>query len=88
MMLAYLADVFGHLNDMNLSLQGRDVTASHKLAGLSARMGIWQTPIKVESATSFLLLERPLKKNRIDLLDNIKACIIDHLEIVSARFWL
>ena len=27
-MLAYLADVFGHLNDMNLSLQGCDVTVS------------------------------------------------------------
>ena len=43
-MLAYLADVFGHLNDMNLSLQGRDVTVSEnkdKLAGQTARMGIW-----------------------------------------------
>ena len=85
-MLAYLADVFGHLKDINLSLQGRDVTVSHKLAGLTARREIWQARIKVESAISFLLLERPLKKNRIDLLDNIKACIIDHLEIVSARF--
>ena len=27
-MLAYLADISGHLNDMNLSLQGRDVTVS------------------------------------------------------------
>ena len=27
-MLAYLANVFGHLNNMNLSLQGRDVTVS------------------------------------------------------------
>ena len=40
-MLAYLADVFGHLNDMNLSLQGRDVKVSDvkdKLAGLTARI--------------------------------------------------
>ena len=38
-MLAYLADVFGHLNDMNLSLQGRGVTVrdiKNKLAGLTA----------------------------------------------------
>ena len=42
-MLAYLANVFGLLNDMNLSLQGRVVTASdvkNKLAGLTARMGV------------------------------------------------
>ena len=43
-MLAYLADVFGPLNDMNLSLQGRDMTVSdvkNKLAGLTAQMGVW-----------------------------------------------
>ena len=39
----YLADVFGHFNNMNLSLQDRDVTVSDikdKLAGLTARMGV------------------------------------------------
>ena len=74
---------------MNLSLQGRDVTVSDvqdKLAGQTARMGIWQTRIKVGSTTSFPLLERRLKRNRIDLPDNIKTCIIEHLEIVSAEF--
>ena len=38
-MLAHLTDAFGHLNDMKLSLQGRDMTASNvkdKLAGLAA----------------------------------------------------
>ena len=43
LMLAYLADVFGYLNDMNLSLQGRDVTVNDvkdKLVGLTARMGV------------------------------------------------
>ena len=44
-MFAYLPNVFSHLNDMNLSLQGRDVTVSNvkdKLARLTARMGVWQ----------------------------------------------
>ena len=44
MMLMYLADVFGHFNEANLSLQGRKVTVSDvrdKLAGLCARMGVW-----------------------------------------------
>ena len=39
MIPAYLADVFGHFNDMNFSLQGRHVTVSDvkdKLAGISA----------------------------------------------------
>ena len=88
-MLAYLADVFGHLNDMNWSLQGREVRVSNvkdKLAGLTARMGVWQARIKIESTTLFPLLERRLKMNRIDLLDNIKTCIMNHLEIVSDEF--
>ena len=88
-MLAYLADVFGHLNDMNLSLQGSDVTLSDvkdKLAGLTAQMAVWQAQIKVGSTTSFPLLERPLKMNRINLPDNTKTCVTEHLEIASAEF--
>ena len=56
-----------------------------KLAGLTARIRVWQAQIKVASTTSFPLLERCLKMNRIDLPDNIKNCIIEHLEIVSAE---
>ena len=55
-MLVYLADVFGRLNDMNLSLQGRDVTVNDvkdKLARLTARMVVWQARTKVESTTWF-----------------------------------
>ena len=88
-MLAYLADVFSHFNDMNLTLEGRDVTAcdvKDKLAGLTARKGIWQALIKVDSSTLLLLLERRLKINRIDLPDNIKTRIIEHLQIVSAEY--
>ena len=49
-MLAYLADVFGHLNNMSLSLQGRDATHSDvedKLGEITARMGVWQAQIKI-----------------------------------------
>ena len=88
-MLAYLAYVFGHLNDMNLSLQGRVVTVSDitdKLAGLIARMGVWQAQIKTESTTSFIFLENRPKTNTINLPHNIKTCIREHLQIVSAEF--
>ena len=88
-MLAYLADVFGHLDDINLSLQHHDVTVSDvkdKLAGLTARMGMWQARIKIGSTTSFPLLERRLKMNGNDLPDNFKTCIIEYLEVVSAEF--
>ena len=78
-MLTYMADVIGHLNVMNLSLQGCDVTVSDvkdKLAGPTSRMGVWQARSEVGFTTSFPLLEKHLKMNGIDL----------HLEIVSAEF--
>ena len=82
-MLAYLADVFGHLNNMNLSLQGRDVTVCDdrdKLAGLIARIGVWQARIKVGPIASLPLLKWWLKMNRIDLSNKIKTCIIGTLK--------
>ena len=85
----YLADAFGHLYDMYLSLQGRDVSVcdvEDKLAEQTNRKGVWQTRMKVGSTTSFPLLERRLKRNRIDLPDSIKTCFIEHLEIVTAKF--
>ena len=84
-----IIDVFGHLNKMNLSLEGRDVTVNDvkdKLIGLTARMAVWQARIKVGSTTLFLLLDKHLKMNRIELPDNIKNCVIEHLEIISAEF--
>ena len=84
-MLVYLVDVFGHLNNMNLYLRNRDVTTcdvKDNLATPTAGMGVWQARIKIGSTTSFPLLEKRLKIYRIDLPDNIKTCITEHLEIV------
>ena len=49
-------------------------------------MGIRQARIKAGSTPSFPLLERRLKISKNDLPDNIKTCIIEHLEIVSAEY--
>jgi len=49
MILDYLAHVFGRLNEMKLSLQGRYVTGSeiqNKFGGLCARMGVRKARIE------------------------------------------
>ena len=87
--LAYLADVFRHLNEMNVCLQGRDVTVSDvqdKLAGLSARISVWQARIKAGSTASFPLLDEYLRMNRIELPVDINTCIKDHLQVLCAEF--
>uniref|UniRef100_UPI00358E9691 protein FAM200C-like n=1 Tax=Myxine glutinosa TaxID=7769 RepID=UPI00358E9691 len=89
MMLAYLADIFGRLNEMNQSLQGHDVTVSDvqdKLAGLSARMEVWQARIKAGSTASFPFLDEHLQTQRIELPVSIKDCITRHLDNLSAEF--
>ena len=89
MMLAYVADVFGHFNKANLSLQGREVTVSDvrdKLAGLCARMGVWQARLQAGLTVSFPLLHKRLEMNKVELPNNTKTCMIKHLEIVCAEF--
>ena len=56
------------------------------MAGLTAQMRVWEARIKVGSTTWFPLFERCLKMNRIDWPNNMKACIIEDLEIASAEF--
>ena len=87
--LAYLADVFGHLNKINVCLQGRDVIVSDvqdKLAWLSAQMSVWQAQIKAGSTASFPLLDEYLRMNRIELPVGINTCIKDHLEVLCGEF--
>ena len=49
-------------------------------------MRVRQARIKIGSTPSFPFLEKRLKINRIDLPDNTKICIMEHLKIVSAVF--
>jgi hypothetical protein len=49
--VAYLADIFGHLNSLNASMQGKEqnlFTSSDKLHGFSGNIKIWKA--KVESS--------------------------------------
>ena len=89
MMLAYLADVFGHFSEANLSLQGREVTVSDvrdKLAGLCARLEVWQARLQAGLTVFFPLLYKRLEMNKIELSNNIKTWMIKHMEIVCTEF--
>ena len=88
-MLAYLPDVFGRLNEINITLQGRDITVSDvqdKLVGLSARMAVWLARIKDGSTASFPSLDELLHVKGIELPVGLKNDIIQHLESVVAEF--
>ena len=47
--LAYLVDIFGHLNDVNVSLQGTAVTiidATERINAFRSKMDLWSKRVK------------------------------------------
>ncbi len=72
--LAYLADIFGHLNVINVSLQGPAVAllgATHKLCAFREKLTLWQTQLEEGNVTIFSLFSNEENANP-DLLQAIK----------------
>ncbi|GBP87338.1 Protein ZBED8 [Eumeta japonica] len=58
--LAYLADIFTHLNEINLSLQGPAVTivdASERLKGFLGKLPLWKRRVESGNFANFPMLE-------------------------------
>lgn len=61
--LAYLADIFAHLNEINMSLQGPAVTivdATERLKGFLAKLPLWKRRVDTGNTANFSLLEEVL----------------------------
>jgi hypothetical protein len=58
--LAYLADIFSHLNDLNISLQGSEVTvldANEKITAFQQILALWKRRVAKDNYTNFPSLE-------------------------------
>jgi hypothetical protein len=58
--LAYLADIFSHLNDLNISLQGSEVTVldvNEKIAVFQQKLALWKRRVATENYANFPNLE-------------------------------
>ena len=56
--LAYLADIFGHLNELNTKLQGRNeniLSSTDKIRGFMGKITLWQEALKQGSMDMFPL---------------------------------
>ena len=61
--LAYLVDIFSHLNEMNLSIQGFGVTvmeASKKIKGFHDKLSLWKKRLETENYSNFSMFEEML----------------------------
>ena len=84
--LAYLADVFGHLNMLNTKMQGKNesvLTATDKLGEFQLKLNLWRKKSEKGVLEMFPLSEAAVTE--IDDLPVLKESICNHLHILQQR---
>lgn len=88
--LAYLADIFSTLNELNLSLQGLSTAVFNtqdKIEALIKKLVFWANWINTNSTKCFPLLSEFLQSREDVLSDCVKGLIIEHLNQLSQNLW-
>uniref|UniRef100_K7FJM3 Zinc finger BED-type containing 5 n=1 Tax=Pelodiscus sinensis TaxID=13735 RepID=K7FJM3_PELSI len=79
---AYLADIFTKLNEVNLSLQGKNVNifnAKDKILSLSRKLQFWISSVERNDVDCLPTLNDFLEENGYKLDEDIRSDIADHL---------
>uniref|UniRef100_A0A7M4E8X6 DUF4371 domain-containing protein n=1 Tax=Crocodylus porosus TaxID=8502 RepID=A0A7M4E8X6_CROPO len=91
--LAYLADIFNHMNEINLSIQGPEVTimdATEKLQAFLAKLPIWKKRVEANILANFQMLEEVLYQDGVEIQNSLsislKRDICEHLETLQNSF--
>ena len=88
-MTAYLADIFHHLNELNLSLQEKEmnmVKASEKLKSFIAKLPLWSRRVQSGNLANFPFLDEILVEGGASLLENVQLEIVADMKTLSASF--
>ena len=87
--LAYLVDIFGRLNELNLSLQGQDKTIINfidALPAFQAKLKLWERKMTL-GRTGISTLNEFLEDNEdMRLNDDVKSKIINNLQYLRCEF--
>ena len=89
--LAYLASIFGRLNEVNLSLQGKggDIfQATSKINALKLKIVLWKNNVLSNNFKKFPLLSQYMREcgwefEGVSLENNISTLIVAHLNLFS-----
>lgn len=87
--LAYLADIFCKLNELNLSLQGAGVTifsVHDRIEAMLKKINFWIQCLQMNEYECFGSLSTFLSENSIKLDENIKKNICEHLKHLQLTF--
>ena len=86
--LAYLAEMFTALNELNRSLQGQGISVIHaceKLSAFKEKLQLWIRRVKQGNFVNFPSLQEKLKESA-SLHPDLVSTIAEHLQILSTAF--
>lgn len=89
MRLAYLADIFEHLNSLNLKLQGKQTNLIHfqdNLQAFVAKLKNWRRKVSSGNVAMFDRLSSTTDKGANELDSVLKSEIISHLDSLDEQF--
>jgi len=91
--LAYLTDIFGHMNVVSLSIQDPAVTimdAAENLQALLAKLPLWKRRLEADNYANFPMLEEVLLQDGVErdkaLSISLQAEMCRHLETLQNSF--
>ena len=87
--VAHLADIFNKLNELNLSLQGRNsnILFSHdKIEAFKKKLNIWTTKVSKKNLDKFPTLHNYLSNNSSINVDLIIVDVKQHLILLAEHF--
>ena len=88
--LAYMADIFQHVNELNTRMQGRYenlLTSTDKIKGFRSKVQLWQQHVKNNSLEMFPLSQKCQKNvNTVSLNETIQKHLITLEEKLSFYF--
>lgn len=81
--LAYLCDIFDKLNELNTSLQGKNMhllKSMEKISAFIKKLKLWRRKMNEgTSKDSFLTLQQFLTSNGVEISQDMKSIFVDHL---------
>ncbi|KAI6653996.1 Protein ZBED8-like [Oopsacas minuta] len=91
--LTYLADILGHMNEVNLSIQGPEVyimDAAELLQALLGKLGLWKRGLEVGNYANFSMLEEVLLHDGVERNKPLSASLqnemCEHLDTLQNSF--
>ena len=86
--MAYLSDIFTHLNDLNISIQGKGInmiSGREKISALTSKLSIWKNRINCENYANFPKLNE-VSTSTTSLREHIVIQIKEHLHVLGQSF--